>query len=68
MKNTLILLIASVAAHHHHHAPISFGQKYFDAPDKNMDTADKHAMKFSDAVHGIVRAPEESEEEAEKMR
>ena len=33
-----------------------------------MDTADKFAIKFSDAVHGIKRAPEESYDEAEKMR
>ena len=70
MKNTLLLLIGAASAHQHHHhqVPVSFGQKYYDKGDPNMDTVDKYAMKFSDTVKGIVRPSEESYEEAEKMR
>ena len=67
MKTSLLLLIGAVSAHHHQ-VPVSLGQKYWDKGDANMDTADKYAMKFSDAVHGITRPSEASYEEAEKMR
>lgn len=37
-------------------------------PDKNFDVVDKHALKFSDLEHGIVREPESTTEEKERER
>ena len=39
---------------------VSAIQKYDNLGDKNFDTVEKHAQKFSDAVNGITRMPEES--------
>lgn len=71
MKSILFLLAISASAEARYlrsNYNMAQQRRYEVVPDKNFDVVEKHALKFSDLEHGIVREPESSTEEKEKER
>ena len=71
MKSILFLLAMGASAEARHLRPnyiMAQQRRYEVVPDKNFDVVDKHALKFSDLEHGIVREPESTTEEKERER
>ena len=71
MKSIIFLLAFTASAEARHLRPnyiMSQQRRYEVVPDKNFDVVDRHAMKFSDLEHGIVREPESTTEQKELER
>ena len=71
MKSTIFLLAMAACAEARHLRPsyiMSQQRRYEVIPDKNFDVVERHATKFSDLEHGIVREPESTTEQKELER